>query len=79
MQVKTIKRQISMKMTEWLFSIEDEALRNRVKKSLLVTGGSITSIFLNEDVNDYDVYIGERIEVLNTNGQYDHLINVSDD
>jgi hypothetical protein len=48
-----------MKMTDWLFSIEDEALRNRVKKTLLVTGGSITSMFLNEDVNDYDVYISD--------------------
>ena len=44
-------------MDEWLSTITNETLRQEVKNSLLVSGGSICSLFLNEEVNDYDVYI----------------------
>lgn len=57
MQRKTIEKTIKHKMTEWLNTITDDKLRERVKDELLVSGGSITSLFLNEQVNDYDVYI----------------------
>ena len=60
MQVKTIKNNIEEKLNEWLESITDELLRREVKKNILVSGGSITSMFLNKEVNDYDVYIKER-------------------
>jgi len=54
---KTINAVISKKMKEWLGSIENEGLRNKVKNDIIVTGGSITSMLLNEEVNDFDVYI----------------------
>lgn len=57
MQVKTIRKNIENKMEDWLSSITDEKLRQKVKNNLLVSGGSITSMFLNEEVNDYDIYI----------------------
>ncbi len=57
MQVKTIEKNIKAKLEEWLSSITDESLRKSVKENLLVSGGSITSMFLNEPVNDYDVYL----------------------
>ena len=57
MQLKTIKKNIEQKLTEWLSSIQDDQLRNEVKKSVLVSGGCITSMLLGEPVNDYDVYI----------------------
>lgn len=57
MQVKTIKKVLINKMDEWLMSIDDEKLRVEVKDNILVSGGSITSMLLNEPVNDYDVYI----------------------
>lgn len=57
MQIKTIKHTIIKKMEEWLKSIKDESLREDVKKNLLVSGGSITSLLLNEKVNDFDVYL----------------------
>lgn len=59
MQLKTIHKNISDKMNDWLSSITDVDLRNEVKKSLLVSGGSITSMLLNEPVNDYDVYLSD--------------------
>jgi hypothetical protein len=57
MQLKTIRKNIEMKMDQWLATITDESLRKKVKSNILVSGGSITSLFLNEKVNDYDVYI----------------------
>lgn len=57
MQTKTIKKAISTKLNEWLKTITDEELRGKIKSSLLVSGGSITSMFLNEQVNDFDIYI----------------------
>lgn len=60
MQLKTIKRTVTYKMNAWLESITDESLRNDVRDNLLVSGGSITSLLLGEEVNDYDVYIQDR-------------------
>ena len=57
MQTKTIERNIKAKLEEWLKTITDETLRKDVKENLLVSGGSITSMFLNEPVNDYDIYL----------------------
>lgn len=57
MQIKTIQKVISNKLTEWLNTITDEKLRSDLKNNILVSGGSITSMLLNEPVNDYDVYI----------------------
>ncbi len=57
MQIKTIQKVLSSKMEDWLNSITDEELRKKVKDNLLISGGSIVSMLLNEPVNDYDVYI----------------------
>lgn len=57
MQIKTIRKNIENKMEEWLKTIEDDKLKSLVRKDLIVTGGCITSMFLNEDVNDYDIYL----------------------
>jgi hypothetical protein len=57
MYKKTIKKRIEKKMNDWLESITNQPLRERVKQNLLVSGGSIASMFLNEKVNDYDIYL----------------------
>ncbi len=63
MQKKTIKKTIENKLNEWLETIPDKALRKDVKENLLLSGGSIASMFMNEKVNDYDVYL-QDMEVL---------------
>jgi hypothetical protein len=63
MQIKTIKKVITTKLEEWLASITDAKLREDVKNNLLVSGGSIASLFLNDPVNDYDIYL-QDIDVL---------------
>lgn len=57
MQIKTIKKVITKKLEDWLVSIEDVKLRDEVRKNLLLSGGSITSLLLGKEVNDYDIYI----------------------
>lgn len=69
MQVKTISKTISNKLNEWLNTITDEHLRELVKKNLLVSGGSITSLFLNEEVNDFDIYL-QDVDVLKRLTEY---------
>lgn len=58
-------------MKEWLESISDEKLRKEVEENILVSGGSIASMLLREDVNDYDVYL-KNIDVLKKTGRILH-------
>lgn len=70
MQVKTIKKVITKKMEDWLASITDEQLRKDIEKNLLVSGGSIASLILQEPVNDYDVYLQDRDVLLRLTEYY---------
>jgi len=56
MQSKTIKKILQQKITKWINSIDNEKLRELLKRDAIVTGGSIVSMLLGEDVNDYDIY-----------------------
>lgn len=53
---KTIAKIIRLKLSDWLKSIDDVELRARLKKDVIVTGGSITSMLLGEEIKDFDVY-----------------------
>lgn len=55
-QIKTINQILVKKVDKWLESIDDEKLRKACKSDVIVTGGSIASMLLGEDVNDYDLY-----------------------
>lgn len=57
MQIKTIRKKIETKLEEWLKTIKDEKLRKDIKKNIVVSGGSIVSMLMNEEVNDYDIYL----------------------
>lgn len=56
MKKKTIKSIIHRKINSWLKTVEDEALRKLMSENIVVTGGAIASMLMNEKVNDYDVY-----------------------
>jgi hypothetical protein len=57
-------------MNEWLATITDESLRKKVKSNLLVSGGSITSMFLNEKINDFDIYIKDMDVLVDLTAYY---------
>ncbi|EOP36334.1 hypothetical protein IKI_04431 [Bacillus toyonensis] len=56
MKAKTIKSVLQKKHNEFVDSIKDEEVKNLVKKNSIITGGSIVSMLLNEEVNDFDYY-----------------------
>lgn len=56
MKLKTIKKIIATKFDAWANSITHEPLRKQVIENSIITGGSIVSLLLGEDVNDFDIY-----------------------
>lgn len=55
-QRKTIRKILRGKMDALFATVENEELRNAMKRGSLITGGSITSMLLGEKINDYDIY-----------------------
>lgn len=60
MKAKTIKKLLNKKHNEFINSIEDEEVRKLVKNNSIITGGAITSMLLNEPVNDFDYYFTDK-------------------
>ena len=63
LKAKTIKSILRNKINAWLETIGDEALRDVCRKEAIVTGGSIASMLLGEDVNDFDIYFRTKSTV----------------
>lgn len=57
MNSKNIIKILSNKLSDWISSIDDENLRNLLRKNIIVTGGSIVSLLNSEPPNDYDIYL----------------------
>ena len=60
MKRRNIQRVIREKLNVYMESITDRDLVDIMKKDILVTGGSIASMLLNEEIKDYDVYFRTR-------------------
>jgi hypothetical protein len=60
MKTKTIKSILSKVHKQFVESIEDERVRELVKKNSIITGGSIASMLMKEKVNDYDYYFTNK-------------------
>jgi hypothetical protein len=52
-----IEKHIREKIHDWIASVEDESLREALLDGVIVAGGAITSLTLDEKVHDYDVYL----------------------
>ncbi|PHR58741.1 MAG: hypothetical protein COA47_10060 [Robiginitomaculum sp.] len=57
MKTRTINKILTAKTNDWIESIDHKELRKLLKKDIVITGGSIASMLLQEPVNDYDIYI----------------------
>lgn len=64
MKAKTIKWTLERKFKALLDSIDDEDVKKLVANNTIITGGSIASMLLQEDVNDFDLYFRNRETVL---------------
>ncbi len=56
MKAKHIRMIIGNKIDRWTATIDDKELADLIQKNTIVTGGCITSMLINEPVNDFDVY-----------------------
>lgn len=56
MKSKTIVSILTKKIKAWTDSIDDPHVRSLVEKNTIVTGGSIASMLLGEEINDFDIY-----------------------
>jgi hypothetical protein len=75
MRSKTIKAVIQKKINDFLESIKDESLRNLLRKNIIVTGGSIVSMLLNETPNDFDIYFKTKEAAKAAAQYYTNLFN----
>lgn len=60
MNRKTIKKILSKKHEDFLASIDDEEVKKLVNNNSIITGGSIVSLLLNENVKDFDYYFTNK-------------------
>jgi len=64
MKKRSIESILRKKFSAWAESITDESLRKQVWKDSIITGGSIASMLLNEEVADYDIYFATESTAL---------------
>ncbi len=79
MKIKTIKKVLSAKFASFVDSITDANVRQLVKENSIITGGSIASMLLGENVNDYDIYFTNKLTVLAVAKYYVEKFQESDD
>jgi len=60
MRTKTIKKILDSKISKWIETIDDKDAKAAAKRSVIITGGSIASMLLNEEVNDFDIYFKNK-------------------
>lgn len=60
MKIKSILKICQKKFDDWANSIENEELRKLVIENSIITGGSIPSMLLKEEVNDFDIYFRNK-------------------
>lgn len=56
MKAKTIAKVLASKHASWVKSITDPEVQRIANDNTIITGGCITSLLLNTDVNDFDLY-----------------------
>jgi hypothetical protein len=56
MKRKTIVKVLNGVVSNWIKSIKYKEARELLSENVIVTGGSIASMLLGEEVNDYDLY-----------------------
>ncbi len=64
MKAKTIKQVLSRKVGAWLATIDDPATLSALQGNIIVTGGCIASMLIDEQVNDYDIYFRTKAAAL---------------
>lgn len=57
MKKEEIQKAIEEKFEDWKSSITSPSIRSLIEENTIITGGCIASMLLDEEVNDFDVYM----------------------
>lgn len=74
---KNIKKALRAKINDWCKYIDDEKMIKIIKENVIVTGGAIVSMLLDEEVNDYDIYFKTKESCLKVAEYYCAKFNAS--
>lgn len=55
-KAKSIRKILNAKIGHWIASVSDLQVRALLKRDVIVTGGSITSMLMGDEVKDFDIY-----------------------
>lgn len=77
MNRKNIKAVLSKKFKDFVNSIEDKEVSFLVENNSIITGGSIVSLLLGEEVHDYDIYFTDKNTTLKVAEYYVKKFNES--
>lgn len=72
MKRKTIKKVLNNKIDDWLESIDSKKVKDAINNSVIVTGGAIVSMLLDEEINDYDIYFSNKEDAITVLKYYNH-------
>lgn len=75
MKAIAIEKLLTGVFENYLSSITDEVLREKVKNSAFIAGGCIPSMLMDEWVNDYDVYFTSKVVAIEVWNYYRKLID----
>jgi len=53
---KSIRKILKAKLDSWINSVDDIDVKSLLRRDVIVTGGSITSMLMGEEIKDFDVY-----------------------
>lgn len=70
MNRKIINSVLSKKFNEFVESIDDVEVQRLVKINSIITGGSIVSLLLNDEVHDFDIYFTDKDTCLKVSQYY---------
>src|SRR5210317_1124925 len=79
MQRKTIQATIYKKVKSWVESLPEDLQEMRPEDRIIVSGGAIASMFLGEEVNDYDIYFTDMEIAYAIADHYTRLTSMKDE
>lgn len=71
-----IKNRLNKVFDEWTASIRDKEVRKLVRRNSIITGGAITSLLMNQEPHDYDIYFTNFETTLAVVNYYVDIANV---
>lgn len=74
MKRKTIKKVLNNKIDDWIDSIDNEKVVEAIENSVIITGGAIASMLLDEEVNDFDIYFSNYEDAYTVLRYYEHPV-----